>query len=123
MPVANARRPVYGNVLIAGGLALLALGAGNWIVGAIRAEPYAEAIVPEPPSAPHGRTGKERLLDPIGEGEESLRIDRAKHEFYQLVRSSGRVMMVLGAGCVLGGMVGRRWSASRVARTVIAGAG
>ena len=117
----NARRPLYGNVLISGGLTLLLLGAGNWAVGSVRVEAYAEAAGPFP--IVDGRTGKERLLQPVEEGKESLRVDLAKHEFYQLVQSSGRIMMVLGAGCVLGGIAGRRWSVGRGIRTVAAGAG
>lgn len=110
MPAVNFRRLPYSSALLVGGLLLFVLGAGNWIVGSVREKPYAEMAGEELPVA--RGNAKERLLQPVEDGEESLRIGQAKLEFYRLVGSAGRLMMVLGAGCVLGGIV----AGSRFAR-------
>lgn len=97
MPQAPAASlPFHKDWLLVAGLALGVLGAGNWFFGAVRSVPYNEFLVEHPgPRSTEGSL-KAELLEPPDEERERRDIAYAKLDFYGLVESGGRIMLVLG---------------------------
>ena len=98
-------RPAYKNAFLVSGLALVVLGLGNWLVGAIRAKPYEEYLRSNPGPETSSESLKNALLEPPDDAREERSISRAKLEFYELVRTGGRLMVVLGSLGVLAGLL------------------
>ncbi len=103
----SARRPPYKDALFVAGALLVALGIGNWFTGAVRTRPHAEYLALHPGPAKMASAKAELLLPPDDEREERD-VARAKLEFYQLVQSGGRFMVLLGCVCLVGSWVARR---------------
>lgn len=105
MPPNGHHRAAYKNLLLVAGVLLLVLGTGNWITGAIRTRPYIEYLRTHP--GPRTATGdlKTELLEPPDEEREERNVTRAKLQFYQLVQSGGRLMVVVGACCLLASLI------------------
>jgi len=101
----GAYRPVYKSAPIIWGLLLLALGVGNWVVGAVRAQGY-EVYLIRNPGPETSSDLKNSLLEPPDEAREERSISHAKLEFYELVRGGGRLMVALGALTLLAGIFG-----------------
>lgn len=95
--------PAHKNLLLVGGAVLIALGAGNWLIGASRSEPYVEYLRRHPGPAVERTSLKAELLEPADEQREERDVTRAKLEFYQLVQSGGRLMVLVGALLLLAG--------------------
>jgi hypothetical protein len=99
-----AWRPPYKNLLLVSGVLLVALGTGNWVVGRGQAMQWGRSLEADPgPRFPSDNL-KTQLLEPPDEGREERDVHRAKLEFYQVVQSGGRLMVMLGALCLLGGL-------------------
>ncbi|MGH7822034.1 MAG: hypothetical protein ACREQ9_19910 [Candidatus Binatia bacterium] len=108
------RLPAYKNQLLVAGVMLVVLGLGNWVVGAWRVEPYAEYLAQNPGPIERPEDLKSALLEPPDDEREERSVSRAKLEFYELVRSGGRLMVLLGALCLLGGFLTLRTSGNSV---------
>lgn len=106
MAMARERRPPYKDTLLVAGVLLIALGIGNWMTGAVRTRPHAEYLRQHPGSA-QTQSFKAELLLPPDEQRQERDVARAKLEFYQLVLSGGRFMVLLGGICLLGGWATR----------------
>jgi hypothetical protein len=107
--VVTARRlPPYKNMLFVGGVLLVLFGVGNWVTGAVRTRPYAAYLELHPGPRLPSQGLKADLLEPPDEERQERDVARAKLEFYQVVQSGGRFMVVLGSICLLGGWVARR---------------
>ena len=103
--MASERTPPYKNAFLVTGILLIALGVGNWVTGAIQSVPHAEYLRSNPgPKLVHASPQSE-LLEPPDDKREERDVARAKLEFYQLVQSGGRFMVLLGATCLLAGWV------------------
>lgn len=89
--------PLHKDWLLVTGLALAVLGAGNWFFGAVRSIPYHEFLAEHPGPRRTEGTLKSELLEPPDEERERRDIAYAKLEFYGLVESGGRSMIMLGA--------------------------
>ena len=95
-------------MLIVGGVLLVLFGIGNWLTGAVRTRPYLEYLE-QHPGPRFSRQGlKAELLEPPDEERQERDVARAKLEFYQVVQSGGRFMVLLGSVSLLGGWVARR---------------
>ena len=120
MPLYASRRPAYKSLLLVAGVLLIAIGTGNWITGAVRTRPYSEYLRDHPGPRYTTENLKTQLLEPPDEQREERNITRAKLEFYQLVHSGGRLLVVVGACCFLAALMDitgiDRRSASRRAR-------
>ena len=105
--VTARRLPPYKDMLIVAGVLLVMLGVGNWVAGALRTRPYAQYLELHPsPRLP--RQGlKAEFLEPPDEERQQRDVARAKLEFYQVVQSGGRFMVLVGSVCLLGGWVAR----------------
>lgn len=103
----STRLPPYKDTLLVAGVLLIALGVGNWVTGAVRTRPHAEylRLHPGPSETP---SFKAELLLPPDDEREERDVARAKLEFYQLVQSGGRFMVLLGCVCLVGGWAARR---------------
>lgn len=101
----RGRVPAYKSLLLATGVLLIVLGAGNWMIGAVRSEPYVEYLRENPGPRVKSPSLKAQLLEPPDDAREERDVSRAKLEFYQLVQSGGRLMVLVGAMCLLGAMV------------------
>jgi hypothetical protein len=95
-------------MLIVGGVLLVLFGVGNWLTGAVRTRPYAAYLELHPGPKLSSQGLKAELLEPLDEERQERDVARVKLEFYQLVQSGGRFMVLLGAICLLGGWVARR---------------
>jgi hypothetical protein len=107
MAIARGRLPPYKDTLFVAGVLLIVLGVGNWVTGEVRTRPHAEYLRLHPGS---GQTPgfKAELLLPPDEQRQERDVARAKLEFYQLVQSGGRFMVLLGGICLLGGWAARK---------------
>ncbi len=109
---ASARRlPPYKNMLLVAGVLLILFGIGNWVTGALRTQPYAQYLRLHPGPRSQAQYLKAELLEPPDDERQERDVARAKLEFYQLVQSGGRFMVLLGSLCLLGG-----WAARKVPR-------
>ena len=95
-------------MLIVGGVLLVLFGVGNWIAGAVRTRPYADFLELHPGPRLPSQGLKADLLEPLDEERQERDVARAKLEFYQVVQSGGRFMVVLGSICLLGGWMAQR---------------
>ena len=120
MPLYARRRPAYKSLLLIAGVLLIAIGSGNWITGAVRTRPYIEYLRDHPGPRYTTENLKTQLLEPPDEQREERNITRAKLDFYQLVQSGGRLMVVVGACCLIAALMNitgiDRRSVSRRAR-------
>ncbi|MGH7856815.1 MAG: hypothetical protein ACREQY_05745 [Candidatus Binatia bacterium] len=114
MPQTRSQLPAYKNLLLVAGVMLVVLGIGNWAVGALRVERYADYLAQHPDPAGHTGDVKAALLEPPDDQREERNVSRAKLEFYELVRSGGRLMVVLGVVCLVAGLLtlGTAWNPS-----------
>jgi hypothetical protein len=108
MPAAARRLPAYKSVLLVAGALLIMFGVANWVTGAVRTRPYAEYLRLHPGPRLRGTNVKAELLEPPDDERQERDVARAKLEFYQVVQSGGRFMVLLGSVCLLGGWVARR---------------
>jgi hypothetical protein len=107
--VVTARRlPPHKNMLFVGGVLLVLFGIGNWVAGAVRTRPYAAYLERNPGPRFPSQGLKADLLEAPDEKRQERDVARAKLEFYQVVQSGGRFMVLLGSICLLGGWVARR---------------
>lgn len=96
---------VWRNPLLACGLGLLCLGAGNWWVGWSKMEEYSQRITDaetEPEAAPlvefpELTPGTDAtLLARLRRGLDTYTVSDAKLDFYRVVDSGGRLLAVAG---------------------------
>lgn len=106
--------PLHKNWLLVAGIALTVLGVGNWFFGTVRALPYQEYLAENPGPRRVPGSLKAALLEPPDEERERRDIAYAKLDFYGLVESGGRIMIVVG---VLIGTLGWTWRTRRRALT------
>ena len=88
--------PLHKNWLLVAGIALTVLGAGNWFFGTVRALPYQDYLAENPGPRRAAGSLKAALLEPPDEERERRDIAYAKLDFYGLVESGGRIMIVVG---------------------------
>jgi hypothetical protein len=108
MPAVVRRLPPYKSMLLVAGVLLVLFGIGNWVTGAVRTRPYAEYLRLHPDPRPGRQNLKAQLLEPPDDERQERDVARAKLEFYQVVQSGGRFMVLLGCVCLLGGWAARR---------------
>ena len=111
MPAAVRRLPAHKSMLLVAGVLLILFGVGNWATGAVRTRPYVEYLRLHPGPKLRNQNLKADLLEPPDEERQERDVARAKLEFYQVVLSGGRFMVLLGSVCLIGG-----WAARRVRR-------
>lgn len=121
MRLSAGRSPAHKNPLLVAGLALLVLGTGNWIAGEIRARPYVVYLRDNPAPSAESRDLKASLLEPEDEEREHRDIARAKLDFYELVQTGGRILILAGVLC-LGVAIVRLRATSGRGRTARLGA-
>jgi hypothetical protein len=111
MPAAARRLPAHKSMLLVAGVLLIMFGVANWVTGAVRTRPYAKYLRLHPGPRLANPNLKAELLEPPDNERQERDVARAKLEFYQVVQSGGRFMVLLGSVCLLGG-----WAARRVRR-------
>ena len=94
-------RLLYKSHLFVAGIALMVLGAGNYLTAVSRVSHYREVIREITPTL---RTGSTFLLSTgtlhfPSEARERWEIARAKRDFYYVVLSAGRFMVGIGLLC------------------------
>src|SRR5262245_12570774 len=107
MPAAVRRLPAYKSLLLVAGVLLIMFGVANWVTGAVRTRPYAKYLRLHPGPRLPSQNLKAQLLEPPDDERQERDVARAKLEFYQVVQSGGRFMVVLGFVCLLGGWAAR----------------
>jgi hypothetical protein len=113
-PAARRPPPPYKDVLLVVGVLLVLFGIGNWIIGSLRSQPNAEYLREHPGPELRTQSLKADLLEAPDNERQQRDVARAKLEFYQLVQSGGRFMVLLGGLCLLGG-----WALRRSPRTLL----
>jgi len=101
------------NPLLPVGLLLIILGVGNWWTGAARGHEYEELLARGPLPANladfdefqelTARTNA-MLLNPIQRGSDESTFANAKLDFYKIVQSGGRVLVLMGLFCAATGI-------------------
>lgn len=93
------------------GIALLVLGAGNWIMGADKMHHYArrqrQALARGGPTLRHPLEGTAAILDPHPQARQLYEDATAKYEYYRVVYRGGRLLVALGL-LLTGGAIARR---------------
>jgi hypothetical protein len=95
---------VYRDWRIMFGLALMLLGAGNWVVGWQKTQFYGQLIASEvrnhPDSTAHGfddlDSGSSDVLKPFTSPERQISYTRARMDFYHATFLTGQVLAVTG---------------------------
>jgi hypothetical protein len=105
------RTPPYKNAFLVAGVLLILLGIGNWVTGATQSQPHAEYLRMNPEPKLEHASPQSEILEPPDDKREERDVARAKLEFYQLVQTGGRFMVLLGATCLVAG-----WAASLLPR-------
>jgi hypothetical protein len=108
MPAAVRRLPAHKSMLLVAGVLLILFGVGNWATGAVRTRPHAEYLRLHPGPKLRNQNLKADLLEPPDDERQERDVARAKLEFYQVVLSGGRFMVLLGSVCLIGGWVAHR---------------
>src|SRR5574341_1230523 len=99
-------RDIYSSYLLVGGVILLLLGFGNWVAGAIEITKYQGLLNKTAPTGLEDsyrsfqeldQQKNEEVLRRINEDREKYNAARVKIDFYYLVLSGGRVLVLLGA--------------------------
>jgi hypothetical protein len=101
------RTPPYKNAFLVVGVLLIPLGIGNWVTGAVQSQPHAEYLRMNPEPKLEHASPQSEILEPPDDKREERDVARAKLEFYQLVQSGGRFMVLLGATCLVAGWAAR----------------
>jgi len=116
---------VIRNPLLPVGLLLVILGFGNWYTGRDKGAQYEERLatgnIPAP--AVHFDEFREldahttaTLLSPLQHGSDQHALIATKLDFYKVVRSGGRILILLGLFCIAAGLI-RSWYRQRGERT------
>jgi hypothetical protein len=110
------------NPLIAVGLLLIVLGFGNWYIGYDKAVEHEHLLAAGPPDTPLEHVEDFRELNPrttatllsaLQRGSDAYTMINAKLDFYKVVQSGGRLLVLLGLFCAAAGFI-RSWYRQRV---------
>ena len=114
-------RLLYKSHIFVAGIALIVLGAGNYLTAESKVQHYQEVMtqissLPQSSSAflPYG----ERSYFP-SEAHERWEIARAKRDFYHVVLSAGRLMLGIGFLCTAVSLVRLRRQRTILAETLL----
>lgn len=108
------------------GVALTALGAGNWFIGFERTHQYSQMIA----ALPHGSSGVDfrsfdeldpasggaAVLDPLTNEERQVSYETARMDFYHATFLTGQVMVLAGVVLTFIGFIGIIQGDARKAR-------
>ncbi len=105
---------IYTDWKIVLGLALIALGAGNWIIGLQRTQVYSRMIAAraQPASADYRifdeleASGGGAVLAPLTEKQRQTSYATARMDFYHAAFLTGRVIVLAGVALTLFGFIG-----------------
>ena len=98
--------------MLIGGLVLVVLGLGNWVMAASKVDQYQRAMARARQAG--GATverpfrGTASILEERGEAHERFESARLKQEYYRVVYRGGILLCVLGTGLCGGAIVRRR---------------
>jgi len=118
------------NPLFPVGLVLMMLGFGNWYTGLDKTREHEELLAARTESAPEGNFDEFRelnartnatLLRTLQRGSDESTIINTKLDFYKVVQSGGRMLMMLGLFCTAAGVI-HTWYRRRVAERDLASA-
>jgi hypothetical protein len=110
------------NPLMLVGLVLIVIGFGNWYTGVDKGAEYERLLATWSLPTPvddyedfehlNARTAT-TLLDPLQRGSDEYTLANAKLDFYKVVQSGGRLLILLGLFCSAAGAV-RSWQRRRL---------
>ena len=110
------------NPLMLVGLILIVIGFGNWYTGVDKGAEYERLLATWSLPTPvddyedfehlNARTAT-TLLDPLQRGSDEYTLANAKLDFYKVVQSGGRLLILLGLFCSAAGAV-RSWQRRRL---------
>jgi hypothetical protein len=105
------------SMLLPIGVVLILLGFGNWYTGFDKGVEYQQLVADGTHAAPvadfedftelNGRTVR-TLMAPLLRGSDEHTLASAKLDFYEVVQSGGRMLMLLGLFCAAAGLI-RSW--------------
>ena len=103
------------------GVVLLVIGFGNWYAGVDKGEEYERLLAAGNLPTPvddyedfqelNARTTA-TLLNPLQRGSDEYTLANAKLDFYKVVQSGGRMLVLLGLFCSAAGVI-RSWQRRR----------
>lgn len=114
------------NPLLPIGLLLVILGFGNWYTGKDKGAEYEDLLATGNIPAPTAHFEEFRelsahttatLLRPLQQGSDRHALITTKLDFYRVVQSGGRILVLLGLFCAAAGLI-RSWYRQRGEREV-----
>lgn len=114
---------VYRDWRVVFGVALMLLGAGNWIVGRLRTEEYSQIIASAHPASPDQAyrsfdeldSSADAVLEPFTQEQRRVSYATARMDFYHATFLTGYVLVMTGLVITFFGFLGLiRRDASRV---------
>ncbi|HYB90698.1 MAG TPA: hypothetical protein VEC38_06615 [Candidatus Binataceae bacterium] len=124
---------IYRDWRVAGGVALILLGAGNWVIGLDRTEQYSQmaAAPSHPESATDYRSFDEidpgkggAVLEPLTTQQRELSYATARMDFYHATFLTGQTLTIVGLFVTLWGFIALIQSDTRkTLRRITGGAG
>lgn len=114
----TTRSPLYQNTLFIFGIVLIILGIGNTVVAQVKVRQYQADLAQTPPSIDAEQTfGKNaRLHHFSSEAWSRWALAQAKLDFYQVLLSSGWLLLSAGALCAVIAIRRTRYPRARLAR-------
>jgi hypothetical protein len=113
------------NPLLPIGLLLVMLGFGNWYAGKDKGAEYEHLLASDKIPGPAARFDEFReldahttatLLSPLRHGSDQHTLIATKLDFYKVVQSGGRILILLGLFCAVASLI-RSWHHQRGERT------
>lgn len=110
------------NPLVPVGVLLMIIGFGNWYTGIDKGAEYERLLAAgNPPTTIDDYEDFDHLtarttatlLDPLQRGSDEYTLANAKLDFYKVVQSGGRMLMLVGLFCGAAGVI-RSWHRRRI---------
>ncbi len=115
---------VWRNPLLPIGLLLVVIGFGNWYTGRDKGAEYEQLLATGNIPAPDAHFEEftqlnahttATLLSPLQRGSDQHALVITKLDFYKVVQSGGRMLILLGLFCTAAGLI-RSWYHQRIER-------
>jgi hypothetical protein len=118
---------IYRDWRVVGGIALVLLGAGNWVIGQVRTQEYSSIIARDDISGADQAyrsfdeldAGADAVLQPFTNEQRRVSYATARMDFYHATYLTGRVLVIIGVLLTMAGFIAIIQADARRARARI----